>query len=477
MERLSGLDASFLYLETSSQLLHICGLLILDDSTIPGGYDFQRFKAEMAARSRGIGAFHRKLLDLPLNLGHPLWTEDSEFDIDRHVHRIAVPAPGSREDLAEVCGHIAGQSLDRARPLWELWVIEGLAAGGIAVLLKMHHAAVDGVTGANLLAHLCSTEPGSVEAGSAQPGTAEQEGKRQVRTPSAMHLLGRWLPALARGPVEFAKLLPGTLAVVPQWLARALRGSSMPAPFTAPRTSFNGTITGHRAIAYLGMDLADVKRVKQAFGTTVNDVALAVCSGALRRYLEQRKELPDSSLVAMVPVSTHGMGTSEGTNQVTGLFTSLQTQIADPVRRLLVIAESNADSKSHHRSINSDMLHHWAQFAVPHAFGWAVRLYSRLHLAEHHPVVYNVLVSNVPGPPPPLYFLGARVTGMHPLGPIFHGAGLNITVLSNAGRVDVGLLAAKELLPDLWALADYFPVALTELLTAAELVEAGTTQG
>lgn len=464
---MSGLDASFLYLETPSQPLHVCALLLLDETTVPEGYDIDRFRAELEKRTRGVDAFRRKLFDLPLNLGHPFWRMDSDFDVDRHLHRVGLPAPGDDTELAELCAHLASLPLDRDRPLWQMWVIEGLARGGIAVFVKMHHSATDGVSGANLLAHLCSfdsvatSEREAERRDSGSEDTADGSGLRDT-----VAAVGRGAASLARVPAELLRLVPRTAALVPDWMARSLRGNGMPAPFTAPRTSFNATITGHRAVAFTSMGLDDVKDVKRAFGTTVNDVVLAVCSGALRRYLDDHDELPESSLVAMVPVSTRGRGTEHGRNQVTGLFTALHTHVPDPVRRLMVIAESNMDSKRHHGSIDSDLLHNWAQFAVPHVFGWAARLYSALQLAERHPVVYNALVSNVAGSARPLYFLGARVQGMYPLGPVFHGAGLNITVMSNADRVDVGLLAARELVPGVEELAGHCGHALSELVEA-----------
>jgi WS/DGAT/MGAT family acyltransferase len=275
------------------------------------------------------------------------------------------------------------------------------------------------------------------------------------------------LRGVARRPVELARLLPGTVGVVPSWISRARGGRAMPAPFTAPRTSFNGTVTGHRSTAFTQLSLADVKEIKNAFGCTVNDVVLALCSGALRRYLEDRRELPASSLVAMVPVSVHGRARDRGTNKVSGMFTKLFTDIDDPVHRLQAIAAQNRVSKEHHTSISASMLQDWAQFAAPNTFGLAVRVYSALRLAERHPVIHNLVISNVPGPPMPIYLLGGRVVGFYPFGPVFHGAGLNITVISNDGHVDVGLIACREQAPDLWQLADDLPDALAELLSAA----------
>ncbi|WP_370942870.1 wax ester/triacylglycerol synthase family O-acyltransferase [Amycolatopsis sp. cg5] len=458
-QRLSGLDASFLYLETSAQVLHVCGLVTLDGSTMPGGYAFEKFKEQLHARVSQIPAFRRKLHDPFWNFRHPVWVEDDEFDLDHHVHRIGVPAPGDRAELADLCAHIAGQPLDRGRPLWEMFVIEGLEDGGIAVLIKMHHASVDGVSGANLITYLAGLEPDAPLPEIEQPETPG--------VPHGFALLRDSVRSAVKLPFEAARLLPDLLGIVPAWVGKALRGKAMPAPFTAPRTSFNGTITGHRSVAYATVDLGDVKRIKNAFGVTVNDVVLALCAGGLRQYLSDRGELPADPLIASVPVSVRERSEREhGSNKVSAFFASLPTHLADPAARVFALAEGNRLSKDHHHSMDADMLQDWAQFSAATMFGLAVRAYSALRLAEKHPVVHNLVVSNVPGPPMPLYLLGARITGLFPLGPVFHGAGLNVTVLSNAGRVDIGLLGARELVPDLWPLADAIPLAMKELLNA-----------
>ena len=461
MDRLSGLDASFLYFESGSALMHVCGLFVLDQSTMPEQYSFTRLRDRISERVGGNPMFRRKLHSPVLNLDHPVWVEDDEFDIEHHVHRAIVPAPGGREELAALCGDIAAQQLDRNRPLWEMWVLEGMDDGSIAVMTKMHHATVDGVSGASLVSELCSLEPDAapLAAGSAKPAP---------RRPSDTRIVLDGALRLATRPVKFARLMPTTLGSVTTWVERARRGRAMPAPFTAPRTSFNGTITSHRTVAFVRMNLADVKAVKNAFGCTVNDVVLTMCSGALRKYLADRGELPEQSLLAMVPVSVHGKSDAPGTNKVSGMFASLASDIADPVQRLAAIAEQNVVAKEHHKTLSASLLQDWAQFAAPNTFALAVRVYSKLRLAERHPVIHNLVISNVPGPPMPIYFMGARITGFFPFGPVFHGAGLNITVLSNDGHLDVGLIACRELAPHLWELADDMPIALDELLSAAK---------
>jgi diacylglycerol O-acyltransferase len=462
MERLSGLDASFLYFETPAHLMHVCGLLVLDTSTVPDGYNFAQLRETLRNRLERNPSFRRKLHNPMFNLDHPVWIDDDEFDIEHHVRRASVPAPGGDAELADLCADIAGQPLDRSRPLWEMWLIDGLAEPDrIAVMTKMHHATVDGVSGASLVSELCSIEP------DAPPFGAEQEHPPTPRRPRDRDIVIDGLIGVAKRPLRLATVLPGTLGAIPNWIGRARRGAAMAAPFTAPRTSLNGTITGHRTVAFARLDLDEIKEIKNAFGTTVNDVVLAMCSGALRRYLDDNGELPDSSLIAMVPVSVHGKTERGGTNKVSGMFASLASDIEDPAQRLLAISEANRAAKEHHQTLSASLLQDWAQFAAPNTFGMAVRVYSTLRLADRHPVVHNLVISNVPGPPMPIYFAGARIVGFFPFGPVFHGAGLNITVLSNDGHVDVGLIAARELAPHLWSLANDLGLELAELLKAA----------
>lgn len=460
MDRLSGLDASFLYLETPAQLMHVCGIVVLDPDTITGGYSFTSFKAELERRVTSIPAFRRMLRQVPLGLDHPLWVNDDDFDIDRHVHRMGLPAPGGEKELSELAAHVAGIQLDRSRPLWEMFVVEGLASGKVAVVSKMHHSTVDGVSGANMISFLCSLEPDS-------PMLASEESDQVRRTPSDAELVARAMVSTLGKPVQAARMIAPTTSLLTNTIGRARAGTAMAAPLTAPRTSFNGTITGHRSVAYADMSLATIRSIKAATGTTVNDVVLAVSGGALRRYLEDRGELPASSLLASVPVSVHeDSKKSGGSNKVSSLFARLGTDVADPLERLLGMAAANRNAKEHHQAIPADTLQDWAEFAAPRTFGMAVRVYSGLRLAEKHPVIHNLVISNVPGPPVPLYFMGARIDALYPLGPVFHGAGLNITVMSNNGAVHVGVIACREMMPKVWDLAEEFPRELEALRVA-----------
>jgi len=462
MDRLSGLDASFLYLETPEQLMHVSGLLLLDPATMPDGYRFDQLREAIARRVRDVPMFTRKIRRVPLGLDHPLWVEDRHFDIDRHVHRLALPAPGGDAELAELVGHLAGQSLDRSRPLWEMYVIEGLASGQLAVLAKMHHASVDGVNGANALSFFCSLEP---EAPLLDlPPSWQPIAHRPRRT----ELLARGVAVTARKPFQLAAMVRPTVGILAEASARTRRGMAMAAPLTAPRTSFNGTITGHRSVAFMDLPLDRVRAIKNAVpGATVNDVVLTLSGGALRRYLEERDELPAASLLATVPVSVHAETSHEvGRNKVSSMFTRLGTDIADPVERLHRLAVINAHAKDHHKAIPADTLQDWATFAGPRTFGTAMRAVTSLRLADRGPVIHNLIISNVPGPPMPLYFLGARINALYPLGPILHGAGLNISVMSLDGRLHVGVIACRESVPEPSRLAEAFPLELDALSAA-----------
>lgn len=462
MQRLSGLDASFLYLETAAQPLHVCSILELDTTTMPGGYTFDRLRDELAMRVKAMPEFREKLADSRLNLDHPVWVEDRDFDVHRHLHRIGLPSPGGRVELSEICGHIASLPLDRTRPLWEMWVIENVAGtdahsgGRLALLTKVHHAAVDGVTGANLMSTLCTTEP---DAPPPDPvDGAGDASELEIAINGAVKFVTR--------PLKLVNMLPQTVSTVVDTARRATKGLTMAAPFAAPKTRFNANVTGHRNIAFAELDLADIKTVKDHFGVKVNDVVLALVSGVLRRFLLERDELPESSLVAMIPVSVHDKSDRPGRNQVSGMFSSLHTAIPDPAERLMAIASANSVAKQHSSAIGATLLQDWTQFAAPAVFGVAMRVYASSKLSAAAPV-HNLVVSNVPGPQIPLYLLGCAVKAMYPLGPIFHGSGLNITVMSLTGKLDVGLISCPELLPDLWEMADDFTAELEELVAVS----------
>ena len=466
VQQLGGLDAAFVYGETPTMHLHVCGLLILDPSTMASGYSYDGIRSLLFERLPKIPSVRQKLAKTPLNLGRPYWIDDPDLDMDRHIHRVVLEAPGDDESLANVVGDIASWPLRRNRPLWEIWVIEGLADGRIAVLVKMHHSTIDGVSGASMMGQLLDLEP-------LPPAPAPPLGGWRIASPpSSLELLGRSLMSRLGEPLELARLVPATALhlATTLWSVRRQKQGSTPGamPFTAPRTLFNATITARRSVAFTDVALADIKMVKDAFGVTVNDVVTAIVGGALRHYLEDRGELPEHSLLAAAPVSVHDQTAERGgMTKVSVMFSTLATDEKDPAERLRIIASANTRAKEIHKMVGADTLMRWAEHFWLNAFALGARLYSTLHVADHHPVVHNLILSNVPGPPIPLYMAGARLVGLYPLGPITDGAGLNVTVLSDEDRVGFGFITCPDLVPRVWDLADAVPGALSELVGAA----------
>ncbi|WP_051088016.1 wax ester/triacylglycerol synthase family O-acyltransferase [Mycobacterium sp. 155] len=449
-QRVSGLDASFFSLETATQPLQVFSVFELDTSTIPGGYSYDCFRAALATRLRAIPVFREKVSDNALNLDFPAWVQDTDFDIDRHVHRIGVPAPGGRAEFEELCGYLATLRLDHGRPLWAMWVIEGRDDGRLAVLLMLHHAIADGLTLADIIGQLCSTEPDP-------PPPAFVEAA-PAAGPLRIAVTG--LAGFARRPWYLLKLLPASITAVIDTIRRAATGRAMAAPFTAPRTVLNGKLTSDRKLAFAQLDLADVKKVANHFGVKINDVVMAIVGGQARELFLNRGELPKASLVALVPVSAHGPSDRTGRNQVSGMYPKLQTQITDPVERLKSIAVANVIAKEHSSAIGVTLLQDWGDVIGPVLLGIAKRVYA--WLTQLRPM-YNIVVSNVPGPHAP-YLLGAEVSALYACGPVMHGAGLNVTLWSANGTLYIAVLSCPALLLDPRTLADGFAAGLTEML-------------
>ena len=462
MQRLSGLDASFLYLETPSSHMHVAGLMILDPSSAEGGVTLEDVKAVYSERLHLAPPFRRRLVEVPFGLHHPLWVEDPDFDIDYHIRATALPSPGTPEQLSTLVGRLSALPLDRTRPLWEVWVIEGLEDGNVAVLSKVHHAAIDGASGNELTVALLDLTP---EVAVHEP----DEEWVPDHIPNEVELLTYALTSLARQPLRVVRALSKTTGAALAVRRRNREEPNLappPSPFSAPRTSFNTAISPRRSFAYTTVSLPTVKAVKNATGSTVNDVVLALCAGALRRYLDAHGEHPDGPLVAMVPVSVRSEDDKEMGNRVSSMFASLATDVDDPVERLKVIHECMHEVKEQQKAIGADTLGDWAEFAAPALAGRAARLYSRTKMADRHRPLFNVTISNVPGPPFPLYSIGARMVSNFPVGPIMDGGGLNMTVMSYRDQLDFGLQACPDVLPDVWSLAEGLQDALDELVEA-----------
>lgn len=463
MQRLSGYDASML-VHIPSQPMTGCALWELDMSTVPGGFTFARFRDALSARMSALPEFRMTLADSVLNLGSPVWVEDSEFDLDRHLHRVELPAPGGRDELMEFAGRMMAGSLDHDRPLWDMYVIEGLSGdcpgfgGRVAVMHRMHHALGDGLRALDILSRLTSVQPDS-PVPNALDGVGTVD-KREIVLDGLVQFLRRpWL--------LITRVLPATVTGVLR--ARAVRRRSrdldMALAFNAPRVSFSGNVSDHRNVAFVQLDLDDVKVVKDRFGVTVNDIMLALVSGALRRFLLALGTLPTSALVAQIPMSVYREDRT-GRNQLSSMQVSLFTGIADPVERLAAIAAVCPVAKEFTSAVGLSLLQDWME-CIPAIVGVGMRLYRWSRLSGRMPL-YNLTISNVRGPEGQCYLMGAAVRARYALGPVFDGAGLNVTIMSLNGKLDVGLVSCSRLLPELWSVAEGLPAALQELLDAAE---------
>lgn len=464
--RLGGMDASFLYMETPALHMHVCGVLVLDPSQLEEGFTVERLEALIRARSHLVPQFRWKLKGVPLNLDHPVWIDDPDFDLSRHISQSALPRPGTRRQLADLVGRIASHPLDRDRPLWHMWLIEGLEDGTMALVSKMHHAGIDGITGADLIAHLFDFEPRT------DLPEAPSEPPEPAPPPSDLRLVAEAVGDRLRDPLRGVRSIRRVGAGVVGMARSLVPFGSAPShaalPFSAPRAPWNGTLTGSRVVAFSQAPLDDLKLVKSTYGTTVNDVVLAACSVALRRYLHDLGELPEKPLLASVPVSVHGQAQGQGINQVSNLFVRIPTHLEHPVDMLRQIRAETTDAKALHNAMGADLIQDLAQVTPPGVFNLAARLYSSWGLPDRMPPVHNLIISNVPGPPTPLYIAGARVAGIFPLGPLIEGAGMNLTVLSNAGNMDFGVISCGDLVPDPWPIAEGWAEAVASLKASAE---------
>lgn len=463
MQRLTGFDAGFLYMETPTLHMHTLKISILDVSGVPGGYTFERFKEVLGERLHLLPPFRRRMVEVPLGLHHPVWIEDPDFDLDYHVRRVVAPAPGGLEELSVVCSDIASRQLDRRHPLWEISVVEGLEDGHIGFVAKIHHSAADGVAAAAMLASVLDAEPTTT------PPPEPEQPWHPDPVPGQWELLVDALAAILRNIAALPKLLKRTVQGFRRVRAHRRQADVQPPlPLTAPKLSFNRSLTPHRSFVMTSMPLDDFKHVKSAFEVTINDVFLAVCAGGLRRYLERTEQLPAKPLVAGVPVSTRA-GDQDGyvANSVSNMFTALHVEMDDPVDRLRAISAVTKEAKAVHNALGAEMLMDWSEMTPPRPFAGWMKLYSKLRLADRHRPPINLVVSNVPGPREPLFIAGARILDIFSMGPILESIGLNITVWSYLDEMNVGIVSCPELMSDLWDLVADMHDALAELKKAA----------
>jgi diacylglycerol O-acyltransferase len=453
----SNLDAAMLYAETPEMPMHTMGVLILEAEELqPGaGSELSRFditRRVFSERIHLIPPFRRRIVQGPLKIGDPHWIEDPAFDLDRHLVSTSLPAPGGMRELCDLVGTFSATCLDRDRPLWKAMLVEGLEGDRIALIMKIHHAAMDGGRAAAIAGELLDT----TREGRASP--PPDETWIPDREPGVPWLAADTIRTLLGKPRRAIEAANKVTSAVHKRVASEPRGSSHPkhatmAPlFESPATPFNRALTPNRSVALVDVSFDDVKAIKRAFGTTVNDVVLAACTASLRAWLTKHGGLPDRPLVATVPVSVRHEGDAAG-NRVSVIRAHLPIQRIDPVERLLEIHEETDRAKKRHGGGGGgDVLRNFADIVnnvtVPWILTQAMSFFSSRHLADRVPPLWNLVVSNIAGPAVPLYTAGARLTHLFPLGPVQQGAGLNITVMSVMDRLCFGALACSDLVPD-----------------------------
>jgi WS/DGAT/MGAT family acyltransferase len=473
MDQLSSLDAGFLHFESPETPMHVGSVITVK---LPDGYagDFyEDVKARLAARLHLIPVFERRLASMPLDIAEPVWIDDEEIDLDYHVRRVMLPKPGTHEQLERYVGRLHSNLLDRSRPLWETYVIEGLASGLVSIYTKVHHAGLDGVAGVALAAAIldATAEPAEVEP---PPEPRERRGP-----PGVVELAGAAVSNMASQYVRLVKLLPDAAKAVvkialpgPRTESAPRAASRLPLGFDfAPRTPLSVAITGQRSFAARSLALADAKAISKGFGVTINDVVMWLCGTALRNYLAEHDFVPDKSLVAAVPVSLRSAGDSQSNNQVTLTLANLATDVDDPVERLRAVHRSCRLVKHYTGSLKAALPLDLPFFGAPWLMGALASIYGQTWHADMVPPFANAVVSNVPGPQFPLYFAGARVVSYHPVSIPYHGVAINITVQSYNGSLDFGITACRRAVPDVVRVADLLVEALAELKSLIPIPE------
>jgi WS/DGAT/MGAT family acyltransferase len=458
-DRLTALDASFLHLERPETPMHVGALTVLEGEPFFGPGD--RFRLSevrdlVASRLHLIPRFRKRVMSVPLDAGQPIWVDDDRFDIGYHVRLTALPAPGSRSQLLALFERVQAQMLDRTRPLWELWFVEGLEGGSVALFQKTHHALVDGISGVDVATVLLdlSPEPTIPDPVPWQPTPAPTPARLLIDTARGLVEGTGSVARTARGALEVPRRAAERLGSLARQLSTLADGT-----IVAPRTSLNRPVVGRtRRFGTVRVPLDDVKAVRRAFGGTVNDVVLAGVTGGLARLLEARGELePDLALKVFCPVSVRDDSEHMKLgNRLSAMFVTVPVGEPDPLARLASVQATTADLKEREQAVGAATLLGLTEYAAPTLLGLAARL-------AHHQPFFNLICTNVPGPQVPLYCMGARVLEAYPMLPLARNLNVGVAVLSYCGNIHVGLLADRDQWPDLDVLEAGVDEAFAEL--------------
>ncbi len=449
MQQLTGLDASFLYLETAATPMHVGSLCIYDQSTAAGGHvTFKEIIRFFEERLHKAKTFRRRLANVPLGLARPYWIEDPDFDLEFHLRHIALPKPGDWRQLCILTARLLARPLDLNRPLWETWVIEGLdnvdgvPPGSFGLVTKIHHAAIDGISGAEIAAAIHSLTPHDPPEPPPRPWSPERE-------PTDVELLARSAVSMAGTPLKVGKLVRHVAPTLPK-LATGLMRRDISLPRSVPRTRFNGNVSAHRVFDARTFALDEIRGIKSFVeGATVNDVIVSVCGGALRKYLEAKDELPEASLITMAPMSVRGDGQrrAEG-NRVSAMRLPVGSDIGDPLERLRAVHAASDEAKRFMRTAGTELNMELAEFLPTTTSALMARAFGRWHMAERLPPLFNTVITNVPVSNHPLYSMGTKLVAYYGLGPVVHGIGLFQPVIGYDGRITVSAISCRQMMPD-----------------------------
>jgi len=462
MQRMYGIDPMFIYSETPESPMEVSFTCVFDPASAPNGYSFDAVRQHMAQRLPEIPLLRRRLIPVPLGLDHPRWVDDPDFDLDNHLHRTRLADPSGDLSLSDMTAGIMSNPLCPGQPPWEFHVVEGLDDGQVAVIAKMHHSAIDGVSGTRLMAQLLDITP--------QPElTPPPQAWDPPPPPSAIRMVTDSLPNLLGNPVRYVRAAHeiGKATVRLARHAVTQGTASLSVPLGAP-AQFDHPMQSARSVSFVELPLSEVRQLKEHAGVTLNDVVLAVCSGALRNYLDRHQSHCADPLVAVVPVSVRGLHESDAMgNRLSAMFVGLASDRKEPMDRLHGVADSSRSAKAQERAVGYGDLVAAVSEALPPAVARAAfRLVARAG-AVRRLRPGNLVVSNVPGPQFPLYFAGMRMVGAYPIGPVVDGVALNITVQNYLDSLFVGLNACPAVVPDIAELATLVRQELHDLVTAS----------